>query len=248
MKPYRLTACLCLAWLAGCGGHSNVGPSPSTETLSLKLETTHFRLLADRADASVLQAVADALEANIARVAADLEVSDLRSTTVEVWTDAESYYRRMEATIGRRYTGSSGYVTSPANLSILAGGNAARTATHEFCHCLSLRANPTIANNPRWLWETVALYENGEFVDPRTVSALRSGALPTLAQLNSDFDTSQLVYQVGYVLGEFIVGTWGRDGLVRLVRLNGDVERALETAVPAFEARWHAFLQEKSLG
>jgi hypothetical protein len=68
------------------------------------------------------------------------------------------------------------------------------------------------------------------------------------AKLNSDFDTSQLVYQVGYVLGEFIVGTWGRDGLVRLVRLNGDVERALETAVPAFEARWHAFLREKSLG
>jgi len=39
---------------------------------------------------------------------------------------------------------------------------------HGFCHAVSLYVSPTFGNNPRWLWEAVALYENAEFVDPRT--------------------------------------------------------------------------------
>ena len=40
-------------------------------------------------------------------------------TTVEVWTDRESYYADMVASVGRRYDGSTGYIVGPTNVTIL---------------------------------------------------------------------------------------------------------------------------------
>ena len=73
--------------------------------------------------------------------------------------------------------------------------------------------NPRFANNPRWFWETVALYENGEFVDPRSLDYVVRGAFPTLQQLNVDPNGGTQIYQLGYVLGEFIVVAVGPRGL-----------------------------------
>ncbi len=38
---------------------------------------------------------------------------------------------------------------------------------HEMCNSVSLYVSPSFANNPRWLWESVALYENSELVVAR---------------------------------------------------------------------------------
>ncbi len=248
MKHHVALLSLVMAFLPACGGNPGaVAVRPTArETLSLKLQTAHFHLLADRAPSETLRGIADALEANCARIAADLEVADdLRTTTVEVWTDTEAFYSDMQATIGSRFEGATGYVTGPADVALLVGPNPSRTAVHEFSHCVAIRLNASIANNPRWLWETVALYENREFVDPRTVGFLRSGDYPTIAQLDVSYDTGHQIYQVGYVLGEFIVADWGQSGLARLVRGNGDIERVFGITVAEFERRWHLFLREK---
>jgi len=76
---------------------------------------------------------------------------------------------------------------------------------------------------------------------------MRSGSYPTIAQLNADFDSGRQVYEVGYVLGDFIATRWGSDAIVRLVQANGDIERVLGIAVGDFERRWYAFLEEKYL-
>jgi len=203
--------------------------------------------MADRAAAATLRQIADALESNYPRIAADLGGADLRVVTASVWTDAESFYRAMEATIGRRFEGANGYVSGPADLRVLDGPHVASSAVHEMVHCVTLRVNATIANNPRWLWETVATYENRDFVDPRDLSYMRSRSYPTIAQLNADYDNGRQVYEVGYVLGDFIVTRWGSDALVGLVQANGDIERVLGIGVGDFERRWYAFLEEKYL-
>jgi len=232
-----------------CGtSRTPVAPSIAPlETLSLKLETPHVRVMADRAAAATLRQIADALESDYPRIAADLGGTDLRVTTASVWTDAESFYRNMEATIGRRFEGATGYVSGPADLRILDGPRASSRAVHEMVHCVTLRVNATIANNPRWLWETVATYENRELVDPRDLPYMRSGSYPTIAQLDADFNSGRQVYEVGYVLGDFIATRWGSDAFVRLVQANGDIERVLGIAVGDFERRWYAFLEEKYL-
>ena len=78
-----------------------------------------------------------------------------------------------------------------------------------------------------------------------TLDYIRAGRYPTLAQLNAEITSNHQVYEVGYVLGEFIVETWGPDGLIRLVQLSGDVAVAYGVSVEEFEARWYGFLRAK---
>ena len=208
-------------------------------------------MLADRAGTTVLQTIADALESAYPRVTADLHTGELPIVSAYVWTDQTSFYAAMQSNIGQLYPGTKGYVFATSNVAVLAvaaAGAVAETAAHEFIHVATMAVNPSIPNNPRWLWETVALYENGEFVNPATLAYMRTGQLPTLAALNASFNDSRRIYEVGYVLGEFIVANWGLDGLVRLVQSNANVSATFGLSVADFEARWYAFLEAKSPG
>ena len=71
---------------------------------------------------------------------------------------------------------------------------------------------------------------------------MRAGRYPSLADLDADWNLSRQVYEVGCVLGEYIVHEWGMDGLIRLIQANGNVQAAFGTSVGEFEAGWRAFL------
>jgi hypothetical protein len=153
----------------------------------------------------------------------------------------------MEKNIGARYPGATGYVTT-GGLCLLDAGDAPRAAVPEFAHAVSLRVNPRIGNNPRWLWEAVALYEAGDFVDPGTVPSLAAGDFPTLAELNAGFDSGNpLLYRVGYTLAEFVVRDWGRHALVRLIQTNGNLPAVLGMSADRFEEGWRRFVAAKYL-
>ncbi len=252
-RPLGIVARVALAIIAAgsvsCGGQAPVSPSPALEEPVLKVTSAHFRILGDRAGSSLLQSIADGLEADYPRITADLRVSGLGTTSVYVWQDSTSFYDHMQRTAGTVWQGSGGWVPGPHTVSILVAdltaSRAAGAAIHEFAHVVSIAVNPSIGNNPRWLWETVALYENHEFVDPATLDYMRAGNYPSLADLDADFNASRQIYRVGYVLGEYIVQTWGLDGLVRLIQRNGDVAAALGVTRTEFESRWHTFLHER---
>jgi hypothetical protein len=238
-----------LALAASCdSGPAQPSSSSGNEQLALKLSTAHFRVLADRASPASLQAIADALEAAYPRVTADLRTGELATVSAYVWTDETSFNAAMRSNLGTVWPGTKGYVFATRNIAVLAVASAAaiaETATHEFIHVATQAVNPSISNNPRWLWETVALYLNGEIVNPATLAYMRTGQLPTLAALNASFNDSRQIYEVGYVLGEFIVANWGLDGMVRLVQTNGNVPDTLGLSVADFEARWYAFLKAR---
>lgn len=204
-------------------------------------------MLTDRADEAVLHAVADALEANYARVTSDLRTGDIAVTDAVIWQDQAAYYADMQRNLGQVYQGSAGWVRGPHAISVLVVSNTPLTAVHEFCHVVSLAVNPTFGNNPRWLWETLALYENGQFVDPSGLDYMRSGRFPTLADLTADYATGRQIYDVGYVLGQFIVSTWGMDTLLDLIRANGALDRVLGISPGAFEQRWYDWLRARYL-
>lgn len=244
--PLALLA-LAVVLAAACGGSGPVAASSPSTQPSVAFATGHFRVLTDRVDPSALHGVADALEANYARVTSDLRTGDVAVTDVYVWQDQSAYYADMQRYLGQVYAGSAGWVRGAHAISVLAGANTPLNAVHEFCHVATMAVNATIANNPRWLWETVALYESGQFVNPATLDYFRNGLFPTIADLDLDFSRSHQVYDVGYVLGEFVVSTWGMDGLLQLVRANGAIERALNLSIGAFEQRWYAWLRERYL-
>jgi hypothetical protein len=239
---------------AGCGGSPTAPGAMGSETLELRLTTTHFRVFAGQTSATTVQSAADALERQYARVLTDLNVTSLGPITVRIWQDEAAYYAALDRYFGVHYQ-SNGYITGRDELRVLAVAQLDVNVVHEFCHAVSLSVSSTFANNPRWLWETVALYENGELVPPRTLGYMVRGAYPSLADLSADpnagpsaaLGTGRQIYELGYVIGEFIVARWGRAGLLELIRANGNVNAVFGMTPAAFEAEMYASIRAKYL-
>jgi hypothetical protein len=47
-------------------------------------------------------------------------------------------------------------------------------------------------------------------VQPRALNYMVRGAYPSLTQLNADPNAGRQIYELGYVIGEFIIARWGR--------------------------------------
>jgi hypothetical protein len=54
---------------------------------------------------------------------------------------------------------------------------------------------------------------------------------------------SKKIYELGYVIGEFIVGRWGRAGLLDLIRAHGDVNGVFGMTPAAFETEMYAWIR-----
>ena len=229
----------------GCGGDRPTTPSPIAESLEPRLQTEHFRIVAGRTPESELRATADRLELEYPRIVTGLGLRSVPEITVRVWQDPDTYFDVLTRHFGVRYD-SAGYITGAAELRVLAGPRLSINAVHEFVHAATLSLNPSFANNPRWLWETVALYENGEFIEPRTLPYVVSGAFPTLQQLNADPNAGRQIYELGYVLGEFIVSTYGRPAYLQLILSNGSLA-VLGVSTTEFEAAWQSFVRRRYL-
>lgn len=236
---------IAVASAIACGGSVNT-PTAVSEMLELRIQTDHFRIFAGTAPNAAVQAAADRLEAEYPRIVTGFGLSGLPVITVRIWQDETTYFNELTRYFGVRYQ-AAGYITGPAELRVLAVANLSINVVHEFVHAASMSLNPSFANNPRWLWETVALYENGELVDPRRVDYLVRGTFPTLQQLNADPNAGRQVYEVGYLLGEFIVSTWGRPAYLRLIQANADLPGVLGVSTAEFESAWQSYVRQRYL-
>lgn len=79
--------------LSACGNHATTGPSPAAETLEVRLQTAHFRILTGTTPEAAWRAAADRLEAEYPRILTGLDLSSLPVITVRIWQD--------DATAGR---------------------------------------------------------------------------------------------------------------------------------------------------
>ena len=118
-----------------------------------------------------------------------------------------------------------------------------RNTKHEFAHCVSMKINSFIGNNPRWLWEAVALYEANLPWDPKMLSYMVDQQPPSLSELN---ELSNLkIYEVGYFIAQFITETFGSDALNSLIRNNGNIKETLKMEEKEFTENWFAFVKNK---
>ncbi len=68
------------------------------------------------------------------------------------------------------------------------------------------------------------------------------GHPPTLAELNANWQTNSQVYDLGYLLIEYIVEKRGRQQVVDLIKTFGDI---LGVSVSEFEAGWYVFVMSR---
>jgi hypothetical protein len=242
----RAAAIVLAVLVVCCGGGTPSSPTATTETLELRVTTAHFRVFAGATPESTLRAAADRLEAEYARILQDLGLSTVPVVTVRIWQDEAAYFNELTRYFGVRYQ-AAGYITGPTELRLLNTPQLPVNVVHEFVHAASMAVNPRFANNPRWFWETVALYENGEFVNPASLDYVVGGAFPTLQQLNVDPNGGTQIYQLGYLLGDFIVLRWGRRAFLRLIETNADLPAALGVSPAEFEAAWQSYVRQQYL-
>lgn len=238
---YSLLA-VALAAFAACRGASNpTAPDmPTTPvSLSLSMETAHFRLQYTAQDADKMDAYAAALEANHHRITRDLGQPNLPMITGRFYPDQASY----TAATGWNATGS---VDGPAMFSVVASPLNPSVPVHEFVHNVALHLTPT-AHQTMWLWESTAVYEAEEFVHPATVPCLADGGdFPTLAQVSTRSGDCN-IYRVGYTIVELIVERWGFAELRALIRAHGDTQAILGLSTAEFEATWREFVERRYL-
>jgi hypothetical protein len=236
---------------AACGGSersSPTAPSAPPAAIELAYQSARFAFRHSAMDSATIVQTAAALEAEADRILEDIGVTTMPRVSVTLYPSVDALRQGVGTTAGPIPSFATGLVTGPTAIHLVSPNlattwsytDAVTSLVHEFAHCVSLVANPSFANNPRWLWESVALFEAGQYNDPRTLPYF-TGTAPTFAQLNS-FDNT-IVYSVGATFGLFVVDIHGWDAYRQLIRSNGDLSRVLRTTEPAFLNDWRAFVR-----
>ncbi|RPF23929.1 hypothetical protein [Vibrio crassostreae] len=166
--------------------------------------------------------------------------------TVRVWQSQKAYLDEQERSIGQRYAFSTGYIEPKSNEIRLLyfGGEIQRTALHEFVHLLTLQINPNFANNPRWLWEAVAIYKSEDYWFHMNNRSAIKGRFDGLVQdLYNKPNSSSAVYELGYTVGEFIERSWGEGAFVDLIKSNGDPSPLTDQPIESLFYDWEKFVK-----
>ena len=201
-------------------------------------------------DSATIGDTAAAIEGHHARVTGDLAVTAQPRVTVTLHADRTSLQAAVQSIVGTLPPFASGLVTGPDSIHILSPNlstnwsyaSALTALVHEFAHCVSLTLNPGFGNRPRWLWESVALYEAGQRTDVRSLPFVASNRPPSIAELNA-LD-NPLIYDVGHSLGGFIVTVFGQASLRELIRTNGNTQSVIGLSEDQFLARWLTFVRQ----
>jgi len=170
-----------------------------------------------------VSAILVALTENSDRIKEHLRITNMPRIRVSIWsqTRMNDWDNAMRAAIGQVYPGATGYTPAPDRICLLFNAASPTESVHEYAHLVSMQVNPTIPNNPRWLWEAVAIYEAGVGPDLSTWSdgALAFPGFQALNQYNS-----ALPYLWGFHIALAIIQRWGDDGFLELIHANGDIQ------------------------
>jgi hypothetical protein len=218
----------------------NIGDS----LLPLRKTTEHFIFFYSEVDSDDIDALASRLETDYVKIVSDLKVANLPNTSVRIYSDLQSFHRGIN------------FPDAPANILATAFGKndfrmvSPKTAgadslfiykgmSHEFTHCVHLNIDYS-PNNPRWLWEGVAMYEADWFLDPKELSYITSKKFPRLASLGNGME-----YELGFVIIEAIRELWGFDTVIGLIKTRGDSNKVLQLSEKEFEKEIFSHIYSK---
>lgn len=236
-----------LLLLTGCQ-HSV--SAPEFETLS----SANFDVYYVRGDQPAAQAVLDILEANQARITADLMPAKTGKYSVMIYPNLKALHKAMDMpdapdwVVGTAWSDSEMRIVSPSHpgpshsyASIL------KVAVHEFAHCVTMRLTAESDSAPCiWLWESIALYQAGQSRDLASLPYMQTGQYPRFLEA-TDPSQSTYIYQLGYSIADYIVHIWGKESIRKLVLNSGAVTEVLGITEDEFYAGWHAFVKANYL-
>jgi hypothetical protein len=225
-----------------CGGGPD-GPSPPAGNGRQELTSAFFQFSYPAGEATSIRAVAEAADAGAPGILSELGAEGMPRVRVTYYASRTALADAVRPMVGEIPSFATGLVTSSTQIHLLSSADpvARKTTTllHEFAHCASMHRNPSIPNDPRWLWETIAIYAARDRGDAARLAAVLAGPQPTVAQLNAADGTA--IYDVGFSIGEYIVERGGLEALRQLLLSNGDTRLAFGVAPDQFLAEWFAW-------
>lgn len=187
--------------------------------MNLKRVSEHFVVMHGPTDSSKVLSMINELENNYSRILKDLKVDKMPLITVRIYPDRSSFLKGINFPNAPDFVMATAFGTDDIRMvSPNAGVDSEmlmKGVVHEFVHCvhLSIEYAP---NNPRWLWEGLAMYESKWFFDPKEVDFIKDQKFPSLDSLN---DGSE--YMLGYVIIEAVKEIWDFDVVLQLIKNRG---------------------------
>jgi hypothetical protein len=235
---------------------------PKYPALNRTLPTPHFMLHYLAPDSASAHAVAMLLEANYDQVLREFNIERLEeSVQVELYPSVEHYHFAIgridapESDAGMAVDLNRFRMVSPGN----PGGSHTREsllkgAVHEFAHCVhyqfmeragrAVLAQVSDRVEAPWLFESIASYVATQYYAPTRFAYIVNKQYPTLQELN-DVEANGKVYDLGFVIIEFIKATWGHDVLIALLRTNGDIPATLHIDERSFETQLYQYIAKQ---
>jgi hypothetical protein len=213
--------------------------------LSQTKKTEHFLFVYGAGDSVNVNIIAGYLEKGYDRILRDFALTSIPVTTVRIYPTASSFHRGINFhnappnILATAFGKDDFRMISPGFVNSTDREELPRHVIHEFTHCVHLNVSYS-PNNPRWLWEGVAMYESGWFVDPKTIDVIRNKQYPRFEALNNGLE-----YEMGYVIIEAIKELWGFDVVIALIKSKGDVNAVLNIDQQEFEKRVYQYVSER---
>lgn len=215
--------------------------------LTLSKSTKNFIFLYGPVDSLTIPILAGRLENDYHKILSDFGLKSLPKTTVRVYPDLESFHRGInfpyapDQLLATAFGKDDFRMTSPSSVEPADSLLLVKMVTHEFTHCVHLNIDYS-PNNPRWLWEGVANFEAGWFVNPGEVDVVKDKAIPPLAMLNNGLE-----YELGYVIIEAIKEIWSFEKVVELIKKRGEIQAVLHVSPEEFENKIYKHIYAKYL-
>lgn len=238
LARFAVPVVLALTVAASCPGCARKAPARTLPGTTRVVERGSFTVaIHGQVEDGLAEALLLRLQSEAPRILADFGLASAEPCAIHVRADPSDYLATMEKLIHGRYPGATGYIAGRNRVELLFWNGTLDDVVHEYAHTQSLRLNPRLYRGPRWLWESLAVYEAAERVDPRSLWYLGEGRFPSLAELNEDVNEGGRVYEVGWLVVDFIKRTWGWKAVLDLARTGGDVEAVLGIGEGEFERR-----------
>jgi hypothetical protein len=229
--------------------------------LTQRKETKHFRFIYSAIDTASIEAIASNLEDNYSRIITELEVRQQPKVEVTIYPSIRAYHLAInnpnapDYEVGSAMGKEAFRIVSPNNPGPVWNYEFMMKAfIHEFTHCvhytildgLNTKELAIVSENDSqgtWLFEALACYEAGQYFPPSKFKYLTQGNYPTLAELSE----SGKVYDIGYVMIDYIKTSWGTKDLNQLIRTNGNIQANLGISEAEFEKGLYNYIEQKYL-
>jgi hypothetical protein len=204
--------------------------------LTLKKTSTHFEFWFSEIDQNNVDSLIKYLEKNYYKILSDLKSNNLPTTRVKIYPELKDFHLSINSAGAPPEVRATAFgKTEIRMVSPNKWGDEKETLmqqiAHEFVHCVHLTIDYS-PNNPRWLWEGVAMYESGWFIDPNELDIITTKKFPSLNQLGNGME-----YMLGYVIVEAINDRWGFDTIINLIKTQGNSQKVLHINQEEFEEK-----------